>query len=362
MQVNHPIKVLILVSNLGRGGAEKQLFMLLEHLDPAVIQVKLISMSRVAGEYWEAPLKRSGIDYVLLPPKHNQWMRFTTVHRVMSEFHPHLIIGWHFFTTLFALPLRRKTKLLVFLQSDADYLLERHFWAPWLIRYVDAAMANTTAVIDQFKARGIEPRRDFQLPNCVKLAPAVNLANEVETIGFCGNFLPVKGLDNWIKAARIVIERGCRARFILAGGGGSSQYQALVETLGIASHFEFPGPVECASYMSRYDLFVLSSCHEGCPNVLLEAMALGIPCIATDVGGVSEVISHGENGYLVPANDEKALADAISELCSNRDKRVAIAKAGWASVQQNRDPNRIARIDLPLILNEVLANPLDSTS
>jgi glycosyltransferase involved in cell wall biosynthesis len=80
---------------------------------------------------------------------------------------------------------------------------------------------------------------------------------------------------------------------------------------------------------------LLTSDREGTPNVILEAMAFGLPVVATRVGGLPAVVFDGETGYLVGREDEAGLADAVLDLVQNREKRIAFGKRGRIFVQRN---------------------------
>jgi glycosyltransferase involved in cell wall biosynthesis len=96
------------------------------------------------------------------------------------------------------------------------------------------------------------------------------------------------------------------------------QLQLRVEALQLEDHIHFCGKAtDLQSYFAGIGIFVLPSRSEGFSNALIEAMAAGLPCIATDVGGNGEAIQHGRNGLLVPADDRDALANAIEELLGN---------------------------------------------
>ena len=104
------------------------------------------------------------------------------------------------------------------------------------------------------------------------------------------------------------------ARLILLGEGPQrEQICDLINSLNIEELVSMPGWVDNPySYMGKADLFVLSSSREGCPNVLLEALACGCPVVSTDCpSGPSEILEHGRWGRLVPVNDQTALAEAI---------------------------------------------------
>ena len=94
-----------------------------------------------------------------------------------------------------------------------------------------------------------------------------------------------------------------------------------------------PGQADVAP-LRQGSLLVLSSIEEGLPNVVLEAMAAGLPVVATDVGGLSEVVQPGETGWLVAPKDVPALADAISHLLTYDEVRPAFGQAGRKRVEQ----------------------------
>ena len=100
---------------------------------------------------------------------------------------------------------------------------------------------------------------------------------------------------------------------ILGEGPQRKQIVDLINNLNIEETVSLPGWVDNPySFMAKADLFVLSSSKEGCPNVLLEALACGCPVVSTDCpSGPSEILDHGRWGRLVPVNDQTALAEAI---------------------------------------------------
>jgi glycosyltransferase involved in cell wall biosynthesis len=85
------------------------------------------------------------------------------------------------------------------------------------------------------------------------------------------------------------------------------------------------------------DIFVLPSLAEGISNTLLEAMATGLPVVATRVGGNPELIEHGVNGYLVPVSDPRALADTLQGLIESRELRIRMGDNGLQKIRQGFD-------------------------
>jgi glycosyltransferase involved in cell wall biosynthesis len=131
----------------------------------------------------------------------------------------------------------------------------------------------------------------------------------------------------WVEVAAEVIRRLPRAHFIVHGDGPMrADMAALAQRLGIADRLHLPGPADTmASSYRAMDLVMLTSRHEGLPNVLLEAQSLGVPVIAPDVGGMAETVWQGVTGWCVRDADAPALADrAVS--CLNDSPWLARAQ------------------------------------
>jgi len=92
------------------------------------------------------------------------------------------------------------------------------------------------------------------------------------------------------------------------------------------------------------DVFVLPSHREGFPRAPMEASAMGVPCVVTNIPGCREVIEHGENGLLVPAGESVALADAITSLITNRELAKRMGRAGRQKALEDFDEERVFSI------------------
>ncbi len=146
-------------------------------------------------------------------------------------------------------------------------------------------------------------------------------------IGNVGRIAPIKGHKYLIQAAPSIIEEIPQAKFLIVGDGPNrSEIETLAKKLGLDEHVVFLGMQEnVPELLSIMNIFVLPSINEGMGRALVEAMAMKLPCVATSVGGVVEVIKDGETGLLVPSEDPKALAGAICRLAKNAElsKRLA---------------------------------------
>jgi len=143
-----------------------------------------------------------------------------------------------------------------------------------------------------------------------------------------------------------------RPTLLLAGDGGERQkLEDLATGLGIAQQVKFLGfqsDVRPILWASDIFVHVPTTFPEGTPNAILEAMAAGLPVIATPVGGIPEVVRDGENGLLVPTNDHKALAEAILKLRQNEALRVELGKQAQKWVREHHDvrqlPERVIQV------------------
>jgi glycosyltransferase involved in cell wall biosynthesis len=118
----------------------------------------------------------------------------------------------------------------------------------------------------------------------------------------------------------------------------------LARTLGVDENVRFLGHCpEPAEILAISDAFILPSYWEGCPTSLLEAMAFGLPCVAAQVGGIPEIIRHGENGLLIPPKNPVALTDALVSLFKNPGQRGQIAEAARQTFQNRFHIDRMVR-------------------
>ncbi len=147
------------------------------------------------------------------------------------------------------------------------------------------------------------------------LQESLNIPAQAPVIGMVARFDPMKDIDNFLHAVALLRTDRPAVHFILVGRGFGTDNRALVGTI---NHLRLAGQVhllgECQDVpriMAGFDIATLSSRSEGFPNVLGEAMACEVPCVATDVGDARELI--GNTGYIVPARNPPALAQAWRE-------------------------------------------------
>jgi sugar transferase (PEP-CTERM/EpsH1 system associated) len=172
-------------------------------------------------------------------------------------------------------------------------------------------------------------------------AQATKAADQL-TIGYVGRLEKVKGVNFLIDAFAALVAQHPHLQLQLVGDG--SERRALeqqVQTLGLGDKVHFLGiRSDMPALYPTFDLFVLPSLWEGMPNVALEAMACGVPVIATNTGGTPEVVQDGKSGLLAPPGDAVALAQAMATLINNAEQRCQLAQAGRHFVEQTFSINQ----------------------
>jgi colanic acid/amylovoran biosynthesis glycosyltransferase len=176
-------------------------------------------------------------------------------------------------------------------------------------------------------------------------APRPFLANPpVFRIVCAGRLAPVKGQHILIAALEILIRRGRNIVVHLAGGGPDRQsLEKTVAERDLHDRVVFEGLLNQDQLRRLYqesDAMVLASFAEGVPVVLMEAMAMEIPCVTTWITGIPELIENRKDGLLVPPGDAPALAEAIEMLISNGDLRLRLGRAGREKVLRQYDIRR----------------------
>jgi glycosyltransferase involved in cell wall biosynthesis len=155
--------------------------------------------------------------------------------------------------------------------------------------------------------------------NMVAKKRSLGLDQNGTVIGFVGWLLPIKGPEYLIKAMEYVWPEHPEASLVFVGKGGLDlDLRAQALQMSANGRVKFLGwRNDINEIMPVFDMLVLPSLNEGMGRVLVEAMAAGKPVVASNVGGIPDLVRHGETGYLVPPADEKALADGIKKLLAD---------------------------------------------
>ena len=173
---------------------------------------------------------------------------------------------------------------------------------------------------------------DFRQPPSNAIRKKMGWNDNDFIIGSLGNIRPAKAYDILLQAAALLKDHTSHFRFVIAGQGKGKLYDSLLklrDKLGLNESVHFLGfNDQPADFLSNLDLFLLSSSSEGFSIATIQAMAAGLPVVATRSGGPQEIITHKTNGWLVDPDDPQLIADTLEKLSTDQELKQRLAKAG----------------------------------
>jgi len=222
-------------------------------------------------------------------------------------------------------------------------------------KLVDKIITNTAAIKNRYSSYGWF-KDDFieVIPNGIKvnnmgngiglnLRQRFDIPADSKIILTAGRLTRPKGQVYFLKAAQELLKRDLSLSFLIAGSGVlDGKLKGLSRELGIESRVRFLGYQEdLYQIYPQIDLFVLTSLEEGLPNSIMEAMSFGKAVVATDVGGVRELVEDGVTGYVVEPRDVQGIADAIWALINNDSFLKAFGDAGRKKITEQFSMERM---------------------
>jgi glycosyltransferase involved in cell wall biosynthesis len=191
------------------------------------------------------------------------------------------------------------------------------------------------------------------------LRAELGLPPDAPLAGIVGRLVPIKNHRLFLEACRRVHDRLPDARFLVVGDGElAADLRACAARLGLAGVVLFTGwRRDLADLYAALDVVICSSLNEGVPAALIEANAASRPVVATDVGGVSDLVDHGVNGLLVPSGDAAQLADAVAGLLADPDRAERMGREG-RRVAHDRYGARRLIAETEALYRELLRRPV----
>lgn len=174
--------------------------------------------------------------------------------------------------------------------------------------------------------------------DCEQLQPPKDVERTVRTSVVCtGRLVAAKGHRILLEALASPVSRGVDYSLVLIGDGPErGALESLVRNMGVADRVRFAGAMAhgpTLNEVSKADIFVLASFAEGLPVALMEAMALGVPCVSTTIAAIPELIHDGMNGLLVPPANVEALAEAMRQLAVDESFRISLGREARRTVE-----------------------------
>ena len=331
-----------------KDGAESQLLKTLDRLPPEQYEAYVV-LSRAEGErvaeLAEVPCVKDVATFGSQGRRVKLLEKAFALGGIINAVKPNIVHSWLWYSN-FLCGLSRKLGLwrkIPFIASQrGDYHARYGKFRLWITEkfiYNTADTLLTNSVqIQRYLREQYPDKKVVSIPNLLELPTqewSQRKVSEEKLIVSVGRFAPEKGHRYLIEALNLLNQRDVTWRCTFLGEGElDAELRALTAEYGLSEQIAFPGFCEDVfSVLLTADVFVLPSLHESSPNALIEAMGIGMPCIASDVGGIVDLIEAEKNGVRVPPQDPGALATALHRMLAEPDFASALGRNARATIQ-----------------------------
>jgi glycosyltransferase involved in cell wall biosynthesis len=348
------LKICYLAGTLGQGGAERQLFYAIQALRQTQASVRVLSLD--SGGFWEALIKQLGVSVTCVGQTRSRLKRVWRIVKALKENPADILQSQHFYTNAYATlsAFFLNCKAIGALRSNGAFDLRQcgRVGGPINLHLPNVLAANSQSSIQYAIKHHVSRSRLFFLPNVVdteRFKPAPNKPEGAIILLTAGRLTREKRFDRFISLVhQLRTQLGLDVRGWIVGATRADQdlrpeLERQAASLGLRSDtLRFLGTFpDMSSLYHQASIFVLTSEHEGTPNVLLEAMATGLPVVATRVGGVPEIVQHARTGFLAAEDRLDELSNAIVELVRNPGRAVEIGARARAYVEETHSLQRL---------------------
>lgn len=374
-------KVLHLRSSSGFHGPERQMLQLAKHIRGEGFQLEMLVLYRRQGamSFMHPLIERArshGLvadqleEKVRLSPKAILYVAQRLKRERFSLIHTHgykaNIIGG-----IAAKLAGVKSVATMHLHTETTHRLRLYRIIDLLtLRFFPKVIAVSESMRQYLIAAGLPPKRVMTVHNAIDigiftsnvsfhdkaLRNQLGIGSDQNIISLIGRLTSQKGHRYFLESANRILEVLPETRFLIVGDGPLREdLEGLSLSLGIAQAVRFLGyRQDVAALMSMSDVIVMPSLREGLPYVLLEALALARPVVGTRVGGIPEVIKHGETGFLVPPKDSERLTEAIIWVLRNPEEAASLGERGRELVSREFNVETMVR-KIAAVYAEVLS-------
>jgi glycosyltransferase involved in cell wall biosynthesis len=361
------IPVAVFMNRFKPGGTERQITELIRRMDPARFRVHVACFHREGA--WVPRIVERAASIVEFPIE--GFARLSTPLQLLAfarwcrREHIAVVQTCDLYANIFGLPGAALAGVPVRIgsrqeldsnTSDRQIRLQRLAY-----RFATKVVANSPAALEILEREGVAASSIAVIPNGVDLGAFPERAGSasIRTIITVANLRREKSHETLLAAAAVLLRTHPQLRFQIVGDGPRrAELEELSQARGLAGHVEFLGQREdVPSLLAAADAFVLPSRSEAFPNGAIEAMAAGLPVVASDVGGMRDLIANGRTGVLVPPGDPEALALAVASLIDNPADAAALGRAARREVQQRYSFDRMTTGFEDLYLSALRARP-----
>ena len=387
------MRIAQMLDSLAWGGAQKMQLFLVETLLPLGVELTVISLHDVKGLPVAEKLREAGVRVVTFPfPRlfmPGSFMHLVNFLRVEKFDLLHAYLAYANIVGPLAARLTNTPSIASLRNADLeyrDYSTQRAFLETFSMRYLATRVMANGLVVAEFARQRLKDSRPVDIiPNAVDFIPALpssereQLRTEIcgdskrPIILSVGRLTIAKGFHDLIDAFALVHAQHASAALVIAGGGSlQAEFQAHIQRLGLKDHvFMLGRRNDVPRLLASSDVYVNSSHWEGTPVSVLEAMAAGLPVVATAVGESPHLLENGA-GLLVSAHQPQELAAALNSLLASTSDREKFGQAALERISQrySREIWRRSLLDLYAqitpkagpYLAQISSSPLQTTN
>ena len=351
-------RIVFFIGQIGFGGSEKQLSLLLKYLDKNNDYFVVVFNKSNYGELTKE-LKNNGANIIFVPEKLKSiFGRLIFLISITFKIKPHMIHSWTVHDNAYVGIIGRLfniKKIYGAVRGSLDgtsFSIMPKVFQILSLRLVPKLVVNSSEIKKQLLHWGVKVENIILLPNCVKPQKVINPSSIKNSPVVCniGNLRKNKNQALFIKAMKIVIDEIPDAIGYIIGQkvedepGIENILIKLINRAELSQNIKLLGfQKDTTEFLKKSTIFVLPSLNEGTPNTVLEAMSLGVPVVASRVGGIPDLITDGFNGILVDNNAEK-LGRKILELLTNEKQRKNISTEAIKFINQKHHPLQIKKL------------------
>ena len=317
---SQPLPLVLILEEINFGGAQRQMIELLRHVDRKLFTPEIWTL-RAGDELLDMAIQYDIIVHILCP-NDAELVPLHAIKALWKELYkrrPPIIHCHTTFPNIWGRILGRLLRIPVIIgsiRSKRNIRKQKERYS-WPLSHLHICNANS--LYEDLLAEGLKPHRLYNIVNGVdieRFKPAVDGLCKKPHIITVGRLVKEKNLETFFTAFKFVCQHVPDAHLHMVGDGYlMDMLLKLVVEMGIDKNITFHGAqADIRPFVHNARLFGFSSVDEGTPNAILEAMAMGLPIVSTNVDGIPAMVEHGKHGYLFDAYDSKAMGEYMLEV------------------------------------------------